>query len=137
MAVLLDTSFVLALSNREDRNHTRVLNVAQTVTDPLILPITVLPEVTYLLGSRLGHLAMRQFLKRLVTSNVLLEAITVTDLERATEILENYADSRLDFIDSTIVAIAERLDVTQILTLDRRDFLMIRPKHCPYFEILP
>lgn len=74
--------------------------------DPLILPITVLPEVTYLLGSRLGHDTMRQFLKRLVTSNVILEAITVTDLERATEILDTCADSRLDFVDSTIVAIA-------------------------------
>ena len=125
------------MANAGDRNHSRVLEVAKSIADPLVLPITVLPEVTYLLGSRLGHEAMRQFLKSLVTSNVTLEAITVMDLERATEILDTYADSRLDFVDSTIVAIAERLNITRILTLDRRDFTIIRPKHHSYFEILP
>jgi hypothetical protein len=27
--------------------------------------------------------------------------------------------------------------VTRILTLDRRDFLMVRPRHCAHFEVLP
>jgi predicted nucleic acid-binding protein len=36
-----------------------------------------------------------------------------------------------------IVAIAERLNITRVLTLDRRDFQLIRPKHCSAFEILP
>lgn len=40
------------------------------------------------------------------------------------------------FADSTIVAVAERLNVETILTLDRRDFQMIRPKHTPYFTLL-
>lgn len=80
---------------------------------------------------------MRNFLRKLAASNVTLETITVTDLKRATEILDAYADSRLDFVDATIVAIAERLSMTRILTLDRRDFTIIRPKHCSYFEILP
>ncbi len=137
MTALLDTSFLLAMSNAADHNHARVLEVAQSIADPLILPITVLPEVTYLLGSRLGHAAMRQFLKSLVKSDVTLEAITFIDLERATEILDTYADGRLDFVDSTIVAIAERLNITRILTLDRRDFMVIRPKHQSYFEFLP
>lgn len=137
MTAILDTSFLLAMTNSKDRNHARVLKVAQTITDPLILPVTVLPEVTYLIGSRLGHLAMRQFLKRLVTSDITLEGLSVTDLERATEILDTYADSRLDFVDSTIVAIAERLNVPRILTLDRRDFAIIRPLHLSHFEILP
>jgi uncharacterized protein len=43
----------------------------------------------------------------------------------------------LDFTDAAIVAIAERSNITRILTLDRRDFTLIRPKHCDYFEILP
>ncbi|MEZ4663509.1 MAG: PIN domain-containing protein [Caldilineaceae bacterium] len=137
MTAILDTSFLLAMSNTQDRNHSRVLEVAKSIAEPLVLPVTVLPEVSYLIGSRLGHTAMRQFLKRLVTSNVTIEMITVVDLERTTEILEAYADSRLDFVDATIVALAERLRITRILTLDRRDFTIIRPKHHPYFEILP
>lgn len=32
---------------------------------------------------------------------------------------------------------AERLNIERILTLDRRDFSIIKPKHCAAFEILP
>jgi hypothetical protein len=32
---------------------------------------------------------------------------------------------------------AERLNVRRILTLDRRHFELIRPRHCPAFELLP
>ena len=63
--------------------------------------------------------------------------MTAKDLERVNQILEHYADSQLDFVDAVIVAIAERLRITRILTLDRRDFSIMRPRHCDYFEILP
>lgn len=137
MTALLDTSFLLAMTNVKDRNHSRVLEVAESIDDPLVLPVTVLPEVSYLIGSRLGYAVMQRFLSGLVAGNVTLETVTITDLKRVTEILEEYADSRLDFVDATIVAIAERMNVTRILTLDRRDFTIIRPKHHSHFEILP
>ena len=137
MTALLDTSFLLAMTNAKDRNHHRVLSAAERIDDQLVLPVTVLPEVSYLIGSRLGHKAMRQFLQRVVASDVALETLTITDLKRVAEILEEYADSRLDFVDATIVALAERLNITRVLTLDRRDFSIIRPAHCSYFEILP
>jgi predicted nucleic acid-binding protein len=137
MTAILDTSFLLALTNTKDRNHSRVLNLARTISDPLILPVSVLPEVCYLIASRLGHTAMRRFLKELTASGTILESITSFDLERVTEILDQYADSQLDFVDATIIAIAERQNITRILTLDRRDFTIIRPRHSPYFEILP
>lgn len=73
----------------------------------------------------------------MVKSNVIIEGINTTDLERVTQILNQYYDSELDFVDATIIAIAERMNVTKILTLDRRDFSMVRPQHCTYFEILP
>lgn len=38
------------------------------------------------------------------------------------EILEQYADSQLDFTDAALVTIAERLNITRVHTLDRRDF---------------
>ena len=137
MTALLDTSFLLAMTNAKDHNHPRVLAVAENLNDTLILPVTVLPEVSYLIGSRLGHSVMRQFLRELVAENVILETVTLADLERVLQILDTYADTRLDFVDATIVALAERLKITRILTLDRRDFTIIRPQHCSYFEILP
>ncbi|AFZ12326.1 PilT protein domain protein [Crinalium epipsammum PCC 9333] len=137
MAAILDTSFLIATFNNKDKNHASVIKVARELNESLVLPISVLPEVCYLIASRMGHFYMRRFLTQLAASNTILEAITLTDLQRVAEILEEYADSQLDFVDATIVAIAERLNINKVLTLDRRDFSIIRPRHCSYFDILP
>lgn len=70
MTAILDTSFLFALTDRSDRNHKRVLAVAQSVSETLILPVAVLPEICYLIASRLGHKAMRHFISSLTTSAV-------------------------------------------------------------------
>lgn len=137
MQAMLDTGFVYALVDDDDAQHARVSAVAQTLIASLILPVSVLPEVCYLIGSRLGHAAMRRFLGEVTAWNIQLETITAHDLARVTQVLDQYADARLDFVDATLVAIAERLNITTILTVDRRDFSIIRPRHCPYFELLP
>ncbi|RKZ50661.1 MAG: VapC toxin family PIN domain ribonuclease [Candidatus Parabeggiatoa sp. nov. 3] len=136
-AALADTSFLFALTNPKDRNHDRVLNVARILSDKIIIPTPVLPEISYLIASRLGHNCMRRFLNELVINDSTFEAITANDLKRVVEILEQYAESQLDFVDATIIAIAERRKICRILTLDRRDFSIVRPRHCSYFEILP
>ncbi|MBI4788371.1 MAG: PIN domain-containing protein [Chloroflexi bacterium] len=137
MNALLDTSFLYALADTTDRNHERTLDVARSLIASLILPIPVLPEVCYLIGSRLGHGAMRRFLNELAASDTLLESIDKVDLQRINELLDQYSDSRIDFVDAATIAIAERRQVTRILTLDRRDFSIVRPRHCDFFEILP
>lgn len=40
-------------------------------------------------------------------------------------------------MDASLVAIAERLGVTEIATLDRRDFTVVRPRHVGAFVLLP
>jgi predicted nucleic acid-binding protein len=134
---VLDTSFLFALADSNDRNHDRVIKTAQTFTGSLLLPVPVLPEICYLLASRLGHSAMRRFLRELAASDTLLETIEGADLQRINELLDQYADSQLDFVDAAIVTIAERRDTDRILTLDRRHFGMVRPKHCGHFQLVP
>jgi predicted nucleic acid-binding protein len=80
---------------------------------------------------------MRDFLNNLIISKTQIEPLLEQDLKRVTQILENYADSHLDFVDAAVIAIAERLNIIRVLTIDRRDFSLIRPVHCNYFELLP
>ena len=35
------------------------------------------------------------------------------------------------------VSLAERLNTDLIITLDRRHFSAVRPRHCPAFRLLP
>jgi hypothetical protein len=107
------------------------------VNEPLVLPVVVLPEVCYLIASRLGHQAMCRFVSSMTPNAVQVESLTTEDLVRVYQILEQYSDNQLDFTDAAIVTIAERLNITRVYTLDRRDFSIIRPSHCDYFELLP
>lgn len=137
MTAILDTSFLFALADQSDRNHQLALDLAQQANETLVLPVVVIPEICYLIASRLGHPAMRQFVASLATQAVRIESLSVKDLARAYEVLEQYADSQLDFTDAAIVAISEKLKITRVYTFDRRDFSIIRPRHCDYFELLP
>lgn len=137
MTAILDTSFLFALTDQSDRNHQRVLSHAQNINERLVLPVVVLPEICYLVASRLGHQAMRRFLASMTPNAVQLETVTIEDLARVQQVLKQYADNQLDFTDAAIVAISERLAITRIYTLDRRDFSIIRPQHCDYFELFP
>jgi predicted nucleic acid-binding protein len=42
MTAILDTSFLFALTDQSDRNHQRVLAVAQRTNERLVLPVVVL-----------------------------------------------------------------------------------------------
>lgn len=53
------------------------------------------------------------------------------------ELVEQYADLRLGTTDASIIALAERLDITEIASIDRRHFLAVRPRHVRAFILLP
>jgi predicted nucleic acid-binding protein len=135
--ILVDTSCLYALVDASAGEHTAVARIVHTSARYLILPTPVLPEVCYLIHSRLGHVVMRRFLNELASGEPRLESIQQADLKRITEILDQYADAHLDFTDAAIIVIAERLNLRRILTLDRRDFSIVRPRHCDFFELLP
>lgn len=69
--------------------------------------------------------------------HLIFETPRVEDYKRAAEIIRKYDDANIDFVDAIIVAIAERLNVTKILTVDCRHFDAFRPRHTAAFEILP
>lgn len=131
-----DTNFVVALANKADKWHT-ACNKVKRAEDTIALPQSVLAEVGYMFNRELGNRAMAAFLRGLNETKYRIVPLETEDFARTAEILEQYADSRIDFVDATIVAVAERLRITRILTLDQRDFHIVRPKHAPHFEILP
>ena len=133
---IADTSFVVALANQRDQQHEACNQVKQQIETMLLLQ-SVLAEVGYMLGRELGNPGVVYFLRNLPKSKYRPVALESKDFIRAADILEQYADSRLDFVDATVVAVAEDYKISQILTLDRRDFGMVRPNHIAHFELLP
>ena len=135
-SIIADTGFVVALTNRSDQRHRDVVPIY--LQYPLILlPQLALVEVAYLIGRDAGIPKVVQFLKGLPVSRFEIIAATDQDIARAADIIELYADSKVDFVDASVMAIAERLGVKTVLTIDQRDFRMVRPRHCESFILLP
>jgi predicted nucleic acid-binding protein len=51
--------------------------------------------------------------------------------------MEQYRDLLLGIVDASVVALAERRAATEIATLDRRHFAVVRPRHTAAFKLLP
>ena len=105
----------------------------------LITPhvLSTVTETADFLAKNKGVEDVAKFLDSLSVTKFQLETPTAENYRRAAEILRKYNDANIDFVDSCIVAIAERLNVTKILTVDRRHFEIFKPSHCKAFEILP
>ena len=53
------------------------------------------------------------------------------------ELVEQYADLPLGTIGRVVIAVAERLNITEVATLDLRHFTVVRPRHVQALTLLP
>jgi predicted nucleic acid-binding protein len=136
ITAIADTSFVVAVGNRADANH-RICTQVFHQQSAICLPQSVFAEVGYMLGRAIGKRALAGFLRQLPQTRYRIIPLEAEDLTRTADLLDQYHDTRLDFVDASIVAIAERLSITRILTLDQRDFRLVRPRHIEYLELHP
>jgi len=135
--ILADTSGLLALADADDPAHRSVRDYLARGSEAVLVPVTLLAEIDHMVATRLGVRTELALLRSLVESTFRLEGFSTGDLERSLELIEQYADSNIGLVDASIVAIAERLRITRILTLDARHFRMFRPRHCESFELVP
>ncbi len=135
--ILVNTGPLYAMADRDDDWHSRVVRFLDRSPDELIVSVAVLPEAAYLLATHLGPEAERRLVRSVVSGEMALEEITLQDLRRALDLLHRYATATIGFVNAAVVATAERLKISRILTTDRRDFSLIRPRHCKAFELLP
>jgi uncharacterized protein len=136
-AVLVDTGPLYAMADQDDGWHDRVREFLQTVPAQLIVPVTVLPEACYLISVHLGASAELHFVRSVQRGEVKVEFLRKEDLTRTVEVMDKYLDTDLGFVDASLVAVAERLKIREILTTDRRHFSVIRPRHCANFVLKP
>jgi uncharacterized protein len=109
-----------------------------TARGPLIVPPPVIAEACYLIGRTLGPGPEAAFLDafgpgQAFTLGTLLEA----DLPRMAALVRQYADLPLGGTDAAVIATAERLGVTEVATVDRRHFSIVRPRHILSLKIVP
>jgi uncharacterized protein len=135
MLVVVDTGPLYAVVDEDDGDHARCRAVLEQPEHRLIIPTLVIAEATYLIGTRLGPDIEAQFLRSLTRMHV--EGPTPDDWSRIADLVTQYGDFPLGGADASIVALAERLDIETIVTLDDRHFRAVRPRHRKAFRLLP
>ena len=122
---------------RNDADHDSCAALLQREAGSLVVPTLVLAEAGYLVAKALGPTAEAALLRAAARGEFRLEAPTGHDLDRMAELVEAYADLRLGTVDASVIALAERLGLTSVATLDRRHFAVVRPIHVEAFTLLP
>jgi predicted nucleic acid-binding protein len=137
VSTLLDSSFLFELLNQNDIKHPIAYTFAKRFKGRFVVSEVTLTEVAFLFNRDGGVPAVVRFLDQLVRLQAQMEPLTYRDLIRARQIMNLYADSKLDFVDCCLMALSERLKITQICTFDTRDFMIFHPQYVDHLEILP
>jgi hypothetical protein len=132
---IVDAGPLYAAADSDDRDHDACLATLARTDLRLVVAALVVAEATYFVGTRLGPQAERTFLEGLGELDI--EGPSEEDFPRMAELVEQYRDFPLGGTDASVVALAERLGAPAIVTLDRRHFAAIRPRHRDAFELLP
>ena len=135
--ILLDTNIFVGYFIARDIYHAQAKQFLESLASERGLVVTpVLPELFYFCKTLADYTtAVRVFTA--VRANFEVVPLLGTDMQRMGAVMSTYADARLDFADVSIMAVAERLNITRIATFDRRDFSIYRPVHVAQFTLLP
>ena len=135
--VIADTGPLYALVDRSDAWHTRVTAWWTAQARHVRVPITVLPEVSYLLQTRISAQAEQAFVRSVANGELIIEPVESDAVLRASALMREYLDFHLGFVDATVIAVAERLGAREILTTDRRHFTAVRTNGSRLVSLVP
>jgi len=135
--ILLDTSGLLSALDNSQRYHHECATLLGEASPPLLLSPFVLAELDYLLMRQIGRRAQAALLDEVARGAYQLEPFDAADVARAKEVVEQYADLEIGLADASIVVLAQRHAVTEVLTLDQRHFRTMRIERRKRFKVLP
>ncbi len=118
--ILIDTGPFVGLFDPRDAQHQRCRSVLQTIREPLVTTVPVLTETFHMLSpGSYGSDRLRDFILK---GGVSIWFLDDTGVQRAFELMEQYADHPMDLADASLIVAAEVLKTTKVFTIDRQDF---------------
>jgi uncharacterized protein len=133
--ILVDTSGLLAALDARSDCTARPRRAWQR-PPPLLLSPFVLAELDYLLATRVGLAARMSLLGEVQRGALHLDTFSATDVRAAVAIIKRHADLAISLADASIVVLASRHKIQDVLTLDRRHFRLLAANDKP-FRLLP
>ncbi len=120
--VLVDAGPIVAYLHRGDAWHKAAVRFFRAWRGELLTTWPVVTEAAYLSETRKARLAIVQWLQR----NLQPVPQDASDAARIERCYRKYADQEPDLADLSLLALAERTGVRDILTVDVKDFAIYR-----------
>jgi hypothetical protein len=133
--VLADTGGIIASLDPTDDNYLNVVEVI--LSSEVIIPATILPEVDYLATKYFGETVSRLFFEDLTEETYSYLNLTSVELPSVINLMKQYSDFPIGFVDASITVLADNHKIKNILTLDHRHFSIIPSKVYGTFNLLP
>ena len=135
--IILDTSGLLAALDASQRHHAAAVAALRKADPPWVLSPFVLAELDYLLAARVGESAERALLSEVGRGVYRLETFGPEDIAAAERVIARYSALEIGLADASVVVLAGRYGVRDLLTIDERHFRAIRGPGSRPFRILP
>ena len=135
--ILLDTSGLLAWIDSAQRHHAAVVAAMEGIQAPYLLSPFVLAELDYLLTTRVSPQAELAFLSEVEAGAYRIAHFDAYDVGKARRFIEQYSDLQIGLADASIVVLAHRHQIRDVLTLDERHFRVLPAEGGRPFRLLP
>lgn len=120
--LLCDSGPLIASFDRGDRHHAACVRLLSEWPGQLLIPEPVLGETCNFLRNhvRNGPALEVQFLEAVTRGgpDYMVVASTEDDRRRAAELVRQLVAAPLGYVDATVIALAERLSVSDVATVD-------------------
>lgn len=127
-SIVADTGPIVSFLYRDDADHAVVRAYLRDHPVALVTTWPVIAEAWHLLLARVGIKPALALMRWVKANGLRVVASHEQDAGPLLELLERYADHPMDLADATLVLLAERSGITEILTLDRPEFATYRTR---------
>ena len=121
-SILVDAGPIIALQDRSDNHHRRVKRFLEEFRGRLLTTWPVLAEACHFLPER----EQIRFLRWAAGGGLSVVELHETALSEIADWKEKYRNLPMDLADASLLWVADQTGITEILTIDLRDFSAYR-----------
>jgi predicted nucleic acid-binding protein len=133
--VLVDTGPIVAILSQKDQYHETCVEQLRRIRGRLLTCWPVITEAAWLL--RKHPVAVERLLAAFGGQPFGLSSLNEIDLPPIAAILAKYKPLRIQLADAAILHLANRDGIDTVLSLDRRDFEVVRKANGARLKLIP